>query len=115
MAGVPDMRHGLVTVLRTINGTRLEAGRPAAGLVRELDDVRHVRRMNGVDPMTARLRFAAAALGLLIASPAAAQIQPADGVNTRPAQSMGYDGRGGTVVVIDPGGFDTTSQALKSR
>jgi hypothetical protein len=54
-------------------------------------------------------------LALAAAGAARADIQAADAVNARAAQSMGFDGRGGTVVVIDPGGFDTSSPGLQGK
>ncbi len=42
-------------------------------------------------------------------------LHPADAVNARPAQGMGYDGRGTTVVVIDSGGFATDSPGLQAK
>ncbi len=46
---------------------------------------------------------------------AQSSLHPADAVNARPAQAQGYDGHGTTVVVIDSGGFATSSPGLQGK
>jgi hypothetical protein len=62
--------------------------------------------------------LASLTLGLsLAAGDALAQVttQAADAVYARNAQGQGFDGRGTTVVILDPGGFATSSPGLQGK
>jgi hypothetical protein len=42
-------------------------------------------------------------------------VQAADAAGSRNAQAQGFDGRGSTVVILDPGGFATASPGLQGK
>src|SRR5258708_25918263 len=69
-------------------------------------------RLAPLSPKTAAL---ALSLAGAVSTDAFDQLKPADAASAREAQSMGFDGRGPTVVVIDPSGFATNSPALQGK